>query len=35
MGVALIEERVRGGIDTERDLEQANAEWQTFTLSGI
>lgn len=34
MGVAVIDEAVRGGIDTEADLEQANTEWQTFTMSG-
>lgn len=30
MGVALIDEPVRAGIDTEADLERANAEWSQF-----
>ncbi len=34
MGVALIDEATRGGIDTKHDLERANNEWQTFTMSG-
>jgi 3-deoxy-manno-octulosonate cytidylyltransferase (CMP-KDO synthetase) len=34
MGVADMIEHARPGIDTEADLECANAEWQTFTLSG-
>jgi 3-deoxy-manno-octulosonate cytidylyltransferase (CMP-KDO synthetase) len=34
MGVADMIEQARAGIDTEADLERANAEWQTFTLSG-
>ena len=35
MGVALVDESARGGIDTKHDLERANTDWQTFTLSGI
>ncbi|HEU4786515.1 MAG TPA: 3-deoxy-manno-octulosonate cytidylyltransferase [Gemmatimonadaceae bacterium] len=31
IGVALIDEPVRPGIDTERDLEQANRNWSAFT----
>ena len=31
MGVALIDEPLRAGIDTEADLERANAEWSQFT----
>jgi 3-deoxy-manno-octulosonate cytidylyltransferase (CMP-KDO synthetase) len=31
MGVALIDEPLRTGIDTEADLERANAEWSQFT----
>ena len=31
MGVAVIDERPRGGIDTEEDLARANAEWADFT----
>ncbi len=34
MGVAVIEGSVRGGIDTEADLEQANRDWMTFTVNG-
>jgi 3-deoxy-manno-octulosonate cytidylyltransferase (CMP-KDO synthetase) len=34
MGVALVDGPVRGGIDTESDLEQANREWATFTVNG-
>jgi 3-deoxy-manno-octulosonate cytidylyltransferase (CMP-KDO synthetase) len=30
MGVALIDEPVRGGIDTEDELAQANSDWSTF-----
>ena len=30
MGVAMIDEPLRGGIDTEADLERANAEWSVF-----
>lgn len=30
MGVAMIDEPLRGGIDTEADLERANAEWSAF-----
>lgn len=33
MGVAVIEGPVRGGIDTEADLERAQREWMTFTTS--
>jgi 3-deoxy-manno-octulosonate cytidylyltransferase (CMP-KDO synthetase) len=33
MGVAVIEGPVRGGIDTEADLERAHREWMTFTTS--
>ena len=35
MGVAIVNEPARGGIDTALDLERANSEWQTFTMSGI
>ena len=31
MGVALIDEPVRPGIDTEQDLERANEQWSAFT----
>ncbi|HET7373295.1 MAG TPA: hypothetical protein VFJ20_07900, partial [Gemmatimonadaceae bacterium] len=31
IGVALIDEPVRPGIDTEQDLEQANRNWSAFT----
>jgi 3-deoxy-manno-octulosonate cytidylyltransferase (CMP-KDO synthetase) len=31
MGVALIDEPLRGGIDTEADLARANVEWSDFT----
>lgn len=31
MGVALIDEPVRPGIDTEQDLERANERWSAFT----
>jgi 3-deoxy-manno-octulosonate cytidylyltransferase (CMP-KDO synthetase) len=31
MGVSLIDEAVRPGIDTEQDLERANREWTVFT----
>jgi 3-deoxy-manno-octulosonate cytidylyltransferase (CMP-KDO synthetase) len=31
MGVAVIDERPRGGIDTEEDLARANDEWNAFT----
>jgi len=31
IGVALIDEPVRPGIDTEADLERANREWAAFT----
>jgi 3-deoxy-manno-octulosonate cytidylyltransferase (CMP-KDO synthetase) len=33
MGVAVIDGPVRGGIDTEADLERAEREWMTFTTS--
>jgi 3-deoxy-manno-octulosonate cytidylyltransferase (CMP-KDO synthetase) len=33
MGVAVIDGPVRGGIDTEADLERAQREWMTFTTS--
>jgi 3-deoxy-manno-octulosonate cytidylyltransferase (CMP-KDO synthetase) len=33
MGVAVIDEALRGGIDTEADLERANSEWMTFNPS--
>jgi 3-deoxy-manno-octulosonate cytidylyltransferase (CMP-KDO synthetase) len=32
MGVAMIDEPLRGGIDTEADLERANAEWSVFNV---
>ena len=31
MGVALVDEPVRPGIDTEQDLERANEQWSAFT----
>jgi 3-deoxy-manno-octulosonate cytidylyltransferase (CMP-KDO synthetase) len=34
MGVAVIDGPLRGGIDTESDLELANKEWATFTVNG-
>ena len=33
MGIAVIDGPVRGGIDTEADLERAQREWMTFTTS--
>ncbi len=33
MGVAVVEGPLRGGIDTEADLERANREWATFIPS--
>lgn len=33
MGVALVPGPVRGGIDTEADLAQANADWMSFTMT--
>jgi 3-deoxy-manno-octulosonate cytidylyltransferase (CMP-KDO synthetase) len=33
MGVAIVDGPLRGGIDTEADLERANREWQTFTVN--
>lgn len=35
MGVALIAEPLRGGIDTEEDLERANREWSDFSRGRI
>lgn len=32
IGVALIDESVRPGIDTEEDLERANREWRDFSI---
>jgi 3-deoxy-manno-octulosonate cytidylyltransferase (CMP-KDO synthetase) len=34
IGVAIVDGPLRGGIDTEADLEQANKEWTTFTMNG-
>jgi len=34
MGVAVVDGPLRGGIDTEADLERANREWPTFTVNG-
>jgi len=31
IGVALVDEPLRPGIDTEQDLERANREWSAFT----
>ena len=33
LGVAVVDGPLRGGIDTEADLDQANREWMTFTPS--
>jgi CMP-2-keto-3-deoxyoctulosonic acid synthetase len=33
MGVAVIDEALRGGIDTEADLDRANREWTTYPTS--
>ena len=33
MGVGIVDGPLRGGIDTEADLERANHEWTTFTAS--
>ena len=33
MGVAIVTGPLRGGIDTEADLAQANQDWPTFTMS--
>jgi 3-deoxy-manno-octulosonate cytidylyltransferase (CMP-KDO synthetase) len=33
MGVAVVDGPLRGGIDTEADLDRANREWTTFTPS--
>jgi 3-deoxy-manno-octulosonate cytidylyltransferase (CMP-KDO synthetase) len=33
MGVAIVRGPLRAGIDTEADLERANREWSTFTVS--
>ena len=35
IGVALVDEPVRPGIDTEEDLERANRDWTTFTSPTI
>ena len=35
MGVAVVPGPLRSGIDTEADLERANREWLTFTVSDI
>jgi len=35
MGVSLITEPVRGGIDTEEDLDRANTEWSDFSRGQI
>jgi 3-deoxy-manno-octulosonate cytidylyltransferase (CMP-KDO synthetase) len=34
MGVAVVDGPLRGGIDTEADLELANREWMSFTVNG-
>lgn len=34
MGVTIVDGPLRGGIDTEADLDRANREWATFTASG-
>ena len=34
MGVAIVDGPLRGGIDTDADLERANREWPTFTVNG-
>lgn len=33
MGVAIVDGPARGGIDTEADLEQANADWMALTMT--
>jgi CMP-2-keto-3-deoxyoctulosonic acid synthetase len=33
MGVAVVEEQARGGIDTPEDLDRANHEWIAFTTT--
>ncbi|MES2176442.1 MAG: 3-deoxy-manno-octulosonate cytidylyltransferase [Gemmatimonadota bacterium] len=33
MGVAIVQGPVRSGIDTEADLERANRDWPTFTMT--
>jgi 3-deoxy-manno-octulosonate cytidylyltransferase (CMP-KDO synthetase) len=33
MGVSIVDGPLRGGIDTEADLDRANREWQTFTMT--
>jgi 3-deoxy-manno-octulosonate cytidylyltransferase (CMP-KDO synthetase) len=33
MGVAVVDEALRGGVDTQADLDRANTEWTTFTAS--
>ena len=35
IGVALVAEPPRGGIDTEADLERANADWTELTSDGL
>lgn len=34
MGVGIVDGPLRGGIDTEADLERANRKWTTFTVNG-
>ena len=34
MGVSIVDGPLRPGIDTEEDLERANREWPTFTMTG-
>jgi 3-deoxy-manno-octulosonate cytidylyltransferase (CMP-KDO synthetase) len=34
MGVGVVDGPLRGGIDTEADLVQANRDWMTFTVNG-
>jgi len=34
MGVAIVDGPWRAGVDTEADLDRANLEWPTFTMSG-
>ncbi len=35
IGVALVDEPLRPGIDTEQDLERANREWSAFTTGSL
>jgi 3-deoxy-manno-octulosonate cytidylyltransferase (CMP-KDO synthetase) len=35
MGVARIDETLRGGIDTDEDLVRANADWKDFTMDQL